>query len=387
MMPDRQKRQQLIDHIVRKMDHVSDQDDKVRAIITRTVAEEYAGSNLTLAQRQAIIAQLFNTMRGLDLLQPLMDDSTITEIMVNGPEHIFVEKEGKIETVPLHFDGTEHLVNMISRFFGRANKPINEQNPIADMRLPDGSRVHAVMPPAAPNGPVLSIRRFNGIKPDLAELVKMDSLTQEAVEYLSRAVSSKRNIFISGGTSTGKTTFLNALSGCIDPAERVITIEDAAELDLQGINNLVRLEARAAGVDGQGAISLSDLIRSSLRMRPDRIIVGEVRGVEAYDMLQAMQTGHPGSMSTGHGNSCEDMLDRLGLMMLMASHLPWEASCRLVASALDLIIQLQRHGSGRRLVTDICKVTPGQSGIFHIHHIFTRDPGGPLIACPEQLQP
>jgi pilus assembly protein CpaF len=342
------------------------------------VLETYTGSQLTLNERQQIVTRIFHAMRGLDLLQPMMEDDQVTEIMVNGPYSIFFEANGRLHASGLVFDGAEHLTGMISRYFGQANRLINEKHPIADMRLADGCRVHAVLPPAAPEGPVLSIRKFTGIRPDLAVLTRAGFISQAAADYLQMAVANRQNLFISGGTGTGKTTFLNALSACIPGTERIITIEDAAELNLQGLKNLVRLESRLAGPDGSGEISLSDLIRSALRMRPDRIIVGEVRGHEAFAMLQAMNTGHPGSMSTGHANSTGDMLNRLSMMVLMNAQMPWDAILRLVSSALQLIVHLERKADGSRQVVEISRIVGLKAGEFSLEPVFQQDPAGSL---------
>ncbi|MDO5737840.1 MAG: CpaF family protein [Eubacteriales bacterium] len=324
------------------------------AAISRSLGRQRSQKDLT-ARRQ-LVRSIYDSMRGFDILQSFLDDSSISEIMVNGPDSIFIERHGKLETVAKKFDDREHLTQVIARCFGRANRLINEQNPLAGMRFPDGSRVHAVLPPAAPNGPCLSIRRFSNFKPSIKELLRLGSLSPEAAKYLAKAVRGRANIFISGGTGSGKTSFLNALSSLIPASERIVTIEDSAELDLQGLPNLVRLEARSPGPDGRGGISLEELIRTSLRLRPDRIIVGEVRGKESFEMIQAMSTGHPGSMSTGHGNNAREMLDRLALMMLMASNLPWEAIKRLLASSLDIIVHLERLASGQRIVREISEL-------------------------------
>lgn len=331
-------------------------DDELRRLITAEVTRRTEGSSLSLTDKTTLIRDIFNAMRGLDILQPLLDDREVTEIMVNTPDEVFVERAGQLERTEVAFDSREHLTHVISRYFGRANKLVHERSPIADMRLPDGSRVHAILPPVAPEGPVLSIRRFTGILPTMEALVENETLPAKEARFLTDAVRRRKNIFICGGTASGKTTFLNALAAFIPEHERVVTIEDAAELELTGKHNLVRLEARRAAVDGGGSITLSDLIRSSLRLRPDRVIVGEVRGREAYDMIQAMQTGHPGSMSTGHGNSSNEMLNRLSLLLMTASHLPWEACRRMVASSIDLMIHLVRQPDGRRCVADISRV-------------------------------
>ncbi len=349
-------------------------DTELRRIIAAEVAIRTQGSAMTVSEKTALISSLFDAMRGLDILQPLIESSDITEIMVNNPSQIYIERRGKIEKTDLSFDSPAHLSHVISRYFGRANKLVHERSPIADMRLADGSRVHAILPPAAPDGPVLSIRRFTGILPTMDALIDNGTLREREASFLKDAVQSRKNIFISGGTASGKTTFLNALAAFIPEEERIVTIEDAAELELSGRHNLVRLEARASAVDGGGAITLSDLIRSSLRLRPDRIIVGEVRGNEAYDMIQAMQTGHPGSMSTGHGNGIPDMLNRLSLLLMTASGLPWEACRHMVASSIDIMMHLIRMPDGRRRVAEISAVTGFERDHFQIESLYRLHP-------------
>ena len=367
------ERQRFIEGLVARRQNIDELTDlQLKQLLTRLIAESKNMSRLGLAERRRLVNELFNTMRGLDLLEPLIRDDSITEIMVNGYDQIFIERQGKIQKSRVCFDDVGHLTYVITRFFGKANRLINEQNPINGMRLHDGSRVHAVLPPSAPEGPIMSIRRFTGIRPRMDSLLQQNTLSQEAADALIEMVKERRNIFVSGGTGTGKTTFLNALSAFIDPGERIITVEDALELDLQGIDNLVRLEAREAGPDGQGAISLDDLIKSSLRLRPDRILVGEIRGAEAFEMIQAMSTGHPGSMSTGHGNNSLEMLDRICLMILMSSALPWEAIRRLVASALDINIHLTRLANGRRVVEEIVEIQGYENQQFQLKPIFKR---------------
>ncbi len=354
-------------------------DEALRRLILMTVAQEYSGSRTSFQERQAIAAALFHVMRGLDLLQPLMDDPTVTEIMVNGPNLIFYERDGRLIRSDCQFDHIRHLTGVITNFFGRANRLIHEKQPLADMRLPDGSRVHAVLPPAAPDGPVLTIRKFTGLRPDMESLVDCDFISEEAAGFLAESVRERKTLFVCGGTGTGKTTFLNILSSFIPAHERIITIEDAAELCLQNLPNLVRLEARLPGPDGSGEITLANLIRASLRMRPDRIIVGEVRGKEAFDLLQAMNTGHPGSLSTGHANSCQDMLARLSLMVLMAVQLPWDAIRSLIASALDILVHLQRTSEGKRQISEICAVINSSSGESLLQPLFIRSESGVLL--------
>ncbi len=379
-MLNHQARQNIIEDLVAKHNDIDCLSDKeLKQLLAKLIAQYKDLSDLTMSERRILIIQLFNTMRGLDLLQPFLDDSSITEIMVNGANHVFIEREGQIYKTPVVFDHPEHLTYVITRFFGRSNRLINEQNPINGMRLEDGSRIHAILPPSAPEGPVVSIRRFTGIRPRLESLIEHKTLNHPAAEFLIETVTEKRNVFISGGTGTGKTTFLNALSAYIGRQERVVTIEDNIELDLQDIPNLVRLEAREPGPDGKGAITLEQLIRSSLRLRPDRILVGEIRGAEAFDMIQAMSTGHPGSMSTGHGNNSLEMLDRISLMILMSSSLPWDAIKRLVASALDINIHLTRLPDGRRIVQEISAIKGYQNQQFQLEPLFVRE--GAELRC------
>mgnify|MGYP001218428869 CR=1 FL=1 len=372
-------RQKLTDEVLQALDgQESVPDDTLMRCIVLAVTRHTSGTRYTLKERQSLARSLFNAMRGLDLLQPLIDHTEITEIMVNGPDQIFFEQKGQLFLSGLHFDNEQHLTGVITNFFGRANRLIHESKPLADMRLSDGSRVHAALPPVAPDGPILTIRKFTGFEPTLSSLIEQDFITQEASEYLAEAIVNKLNLFICGGTGSGKTTFLNILAQLIPQSERVITIEDAAELNLHCLQNWVRLEARQPGPDGQGAVTLSHLIRSSLRMRPDRIIVGEVRGPEAFDMLQAMNTGHPGSLSTGHANSCSDMLNRLALMVLMGIQLPWDAIHSLIASSIDIMIHLHRNKKGGREIQEIAAIRPCDSGSFSISPLFVRSSGGIL---------
>ncbi len=379
MILDYDSRQRLIGRVLQRLGSgANESDEAVRRLILMTVAEEFAGSRLTVQDRQTIAFQLFNAMRGLDVLQPLMDDPDITEIMVNAPSSIYFEKFGQIAQADIHFHDRQHLTGVITNFFGRANRMLHEKKPLADMRLTGGARAHAALPPVAPDGPVLTIRKFTGLRPEMAALIENGFISMQAADDLAAAVRNRKTLFICGGTGTGKTTFLNILSEYIPASERVVTIEDAAELSLQGIPNLVRLESRQPGPDGDGGIALSDLIRSSLRMRPDRIIVGEVRGQEAFDMLQAMNTGHPGSLCTGHGNSCQDMLERLALMVLMAVQLPWSAVRGLISSALDIVIHLQRTPTGQRQVHEIYEVLSGGTEKFLLNPWYVRTKGGDL---------
>lgn len=345
-----------------------------RQAIGQSVAEYTGGTRTSLQDRQKLAEQLYHALRGLDLLQPLMEDPTVTEIMVNGPDQIFIERNGILHATDLRFDSRQHLNDVIGNFFSRGNRLLNESRPIADMRLPDGARAHAVLPPVAPDGPVLSIRKFTGVRPNLDVLTTTGFITPAGSDMLCDAVRTRKSLFISGGTGTGKTTLLNALSGCIDPRERIITIEDAAELNLQGLPNQVRLEARSLS-GSLGSSTISDLIKAALRMRPDRIIVGEVRGGEAFDMLTAMNTGHEGSLSTGHGNSCADMLSRLAVMSLGASGLPYQAILHLIAATIDLVVHLQRSREGVRQVAEIARVLHVQGDTFALETLYVRKGG------------
>ena len=289
--------------------------------------ENYHGEtgSITFRDKNSIKNSVFESIRGLDVLGTIIEDKTITEVMINGYDNIFVEQNGKVKKLPERFESTEVLTDIIIKFVRMAGRSVDESNPIVDTRLEDGSRVNVVLPPVALNGPIVTIRRFPQEAMTIQKLLDYGSLTQEAADFLEKLVRAKYNIFVCGGTGSGKTTFLNALSNFIPSYERVITIEDSAELQIKNIPNLVRLETKNANSAGKGGITIRDLIKSSLRMRPERIVVGEVRGGEALDMLQAMNTGHDGSLSTGHANSSHDMLSRLETMVLMGADLPLAA--------------------------------------------------------------
>ena len=346
-------------------------DGEILEEIDREIENARSGAFLPLEERLSLRKELFNSFRRLGILQELVDNRKITEIMVNGKDCIFVEEEGKIRRSDRKFRSEENLQDLIQQIVSRVNRTVNISRPIADARLPDGSRVHVVLPPAALDGPVLTIRKFP--EPfDMDRLTDCGTITPEAAGFLRTAVIAGYNIFISGGTGSGKTTFLNALSGFIPPEERIITIEDSAELQIRHISNLVRLETRAETGEGVEPVTMSDLIRASLRMRPDRIIVGEVRGGEALDMLQAMNTGHDGSISTGHANSAADMLTRLETMVLMqAASLPLEAIRQQIASALDLIIHLGRMRDRSRRVLEIEEVIGCEQGKILLSPLYT----------------
>ena len=340
---------------IERMKEINDQ--KIYSQIDQIILQESKEEYITLDQRQEIRKNLFNAVRGLDLLQELIDDDEITEIMVNGTEAIFIEKAGEMKKWKYHFTSKNHLEDLIQQIAGRCNRIVNEANPVADARLENGDRVSIVLPPAAVNGPILTIRRFPKQPISMKELIAWNSITQEAVDFLRKLVESGYNIFISGGTGSGKTTFLNALSDFIPKQERIITIEDNAELQIQGVENLVRMEARKGHFSKENDITIRDLIKASLRMRPNRIIVGEVRGEEAIDMLQAMNTGHDGSLSTAHANNPRDMMMRLETMVLMGIKLPISAIRRQIAGGIDVMVHLGRRRDHSRKVLEILEIT------------------------------
>lgn len=330
-------------------------DREIKDVIVRAVIE-YSGSGyLSLAEKRKLVSYIFASMRGLDALQELLDDPSITEIMVNGTDDIFVEQAGALSRRDVCFDTREKLDDVVQKIAAGSNRIINEASPIVDARLQDGSRVNMILPPIAINGPVITIRKFPLETMTIEKLIAYGSITEEAAEFLRKLVIAGYNIFVSGGTGSGKTTFLNALSNYIPQDQRVITIEDSAELQLKNIPNLVSLEVRNANVEGKNEISIRDLIKCSLRMRPDRIIVGEVRDAACIDMLQAMNTGHSG-MSTGHANSTKDMLSRMETMVLLGADIPLLAVRRQIASAIDIIIQLGRFRDKSRKVVEITEV-------------------------------
>ena len=332
-------------------------DDRVQDIIDELIMEEGREAYISLPQKQQVRIELFNSIRGLDILQELLDDDDVTEIMVNGTGGIFVERQGRISKWEKHFFSEEKLQELVQQIVAGCNRIVNESVPIADARLKDGARVNIVLAPVALNGPIITIRRFPNRPITMAQLIEWGAVTEEAVSFLKKLVKAGYNIFISGGTGSGKTTFLNALSDYIPKDERIITIEDNAELQIQGVDNLVKMEARRANTEGAHEVSIRELIKSSLRMRPDRIIVGEVRGEEAIDMLQSLNTGHDGSLSTGHGNSPRDMLSRLETMVFMGMELPVSAVRRQIASGIDILVHLGRLRDKSRKVLEIAEVS------------------------------
>lgn len=325
---------------------------------------------------RTIVDTVFNQMRRHDVLEPLINDKSITEIMINGPDKVFIERNGIIEETDIVFESRERLDDLIQNMVAKVNRRVTEAEPVVDARLEDGSRVNVVLPPVALNGPLVTIRKFPEKPMTVEDLINYGSLTEEAAAFLEKLVRAKYNIFICGGTGSGKTSFLNALSSLIPKDERIVTIEDSAELQLTTIKNIARLETRNANTEGRGEISMKTLIKTSLRMRPERIIVGEVRGGEALDMLQAMNTGHDGSMSTGHANSTADMLSRLETMVLMAAPLPLEAIKKQIASALDIIIFLARLRDYTRRTLEITEVVGYKDGDIVLNPLFVFEETG-----------
>lgn len=352
-------------------------EENIEALVSERLGVQYC----SIEQRVSIVQQIYSSIRGFGLLDTILTDDTITEVMINGPDHIFIEQKGHLFRLDKHFESERRLEDIIQRIVGLAGREVNQANPICDTRLSDGSRVNVVLPPIALCGPTLTIRKFSKTPMTIEKLIEYESLTQDIADKLELLVKAKYNIFISGGTGSGKTTFLNALSNYIPKDERVITIEDSAELQIAGIDNLVSLETRNANVAGAGEITIRDLIKSSLRMRPERIIVGEVRGGEALDMLQAMNTGHDGSLSTGHANSTEDMLSRLETMVLQgAAGLPLDAIRQQIASAVDIIIHLSRLRDKSRKTVVITEVLGLEDGRIKLNplYVFEEDENSTL---------
>lgn len=340
--------------ILQKLDiNSSISDQTILSLIEESVLRFAHTVYLSMDEKKEVIQRTFYAIRKLDVLQEILEDQEITEIMVNGPDQIFIEKQGRLEPYPKKFLSKEKLEDVIQQIVGKVNRTVNESSPIVDVRLQDGSRVNVVLPPVAINGPIVTIRKFPADPITMEYLVSIQSITMQAAEFLKKLVQAKYNIFISGGTGSGKTTFLNALSAYIPKEERIITIEDSAELQIQNIPNLVRLEVRNANLEGKNEVTIRDLIRSALRMRPDRIILGEVRDAAAYDLLSVMNTGHDGSLSTGHANSPNDMLKRLEALVLTAVDIPLLAVRSQIASAIDIVVQLGRLRDRSRKVLEI----------------------------------
>ncbi len=332
------------------------EDEEIWDIISRAASEEVKQKSISLRDRIELEKRVFDSLKRLDVLQELIDDTEVTEIMVNGPDSIFYEKNGCIQQYDGRFSSEEKMQDIIQQIVGRHNRVVNQSSPIVDTRLVDGSRVNIVLFPISLGGSAISIRKFPKEPYNMEKLIAIGSVSKEVSEMLKLLVKAKYSIFISGGTGSGKTTFLNALSQYIPEDERIITIEDSAELQLLGAKNIVRMETRNANVEGVMPITIRDLIRTALRMRPDRIIVGECRGAETLDMLSAMNTGHDGSLSTGHANSCRDMLSRMETMVLMGQELPLSAIRSQIASGINIIIQLGRLRDKSRRVLEIAEL-------------------------------
>ena len=364
-------------------------DEELEENIEKMVNVKAASLGLTVNERLDIVEKIYSSIRGFGLLDSIISDDTITEVMINGPDDIFIEKNGRLLKLEEHFESERKLEDIIQRIVGLAGREVNQANPIVDTRLPDGSRVNVVLPPISLKGAIVTIRKFSKTPMTMEQLIRYGSITPEISEVLQTLVKAKYNIFICGGTGSGKTTFLNALSNYIPHDERVITIEDSAELQIAGVDNLVSLETRNANASGAGQITIRDLIKSSLRMRPERIVVGEVRGGEALDMLQAMNTGHDGSLSTGHANSTKDMLSRLETMVLQgADGLPLEAIRQQIASAVDIMIHLSRLRDHSRKTMEITEVVGFENGqiILNPLYVFEEDENSTLEKVSGQLK-
>lgn len=366
-----EQRRKLRQMVQERLDYGRDYtDEEVEDTIDEVLMEQENLELCSVELRRRLRKELFDSLRRLDILQIFVDDSSVTEIMINGLDHIFVERDGQLQELDRAFDSMEKLQDVIQQIVAGCNRVVNEASPIVDARLSNGARVNIVMSPIALNGPIITIRRFPDKPITMQKLLAMETISPEAADFLKTLVKAGYNIFVSGGTGSGKTTFLNVLSGFIPPEQRIITIEDSAELQLQGIPNLVRLETRNGNAEGCREIGIRELIRSSLRMRPDRIIVGEVRGAEAIDMLQCMNTGHDGSMSTGHANSAADMLSRLENMVLMGMDLPLPAIRNQIASGVDIIVHLGRIRDKSRKVLEITEVVGCENGEIRLNPLY-----------------
>ena len=361
-------RRELRKIVLSKIDCFNDiEDEEVYKWIDEALMEKCRTVYLSISDRKQLRLEIFNSLRKLDVLQEIVDCPDITEIMVNGTEHIFIEKAGQIYEWDRHFESHEKLWDVIQHIVSKTNRIVNESSPIVDTRLENGSRVNVVLPPIAINGPIVTIRRFPEEAITMVGFLKLNSIDEPTAYFLEKLVKAKYNIIISGGTGSGKTTFLNVLSEFIPKDERIITIEDAAELQIRGIANLVRLETRNANSEGKNEIGMRELIKSALRMRPDRIIIGETRGAECVELLQAMNTGHDGSISTGHANSASDMLARMEMMVLMGMDIPLVAVQRQIASAIDIIIHLGRMKDKSRKVLEVVEVEGYKNGEFMLN--------------------
>ncbi len=361
-------------------------DDELIKVINSIALRYCKNKKFSVSERDAIVRKVFCSVRGLGVLDELLADDDISEIMVNSYDELFIEKHGRVEKREVSFDNEKELMDVIQRIVGRSGREVNTANPIVDTRLPGGERINVVLPPISIRGPVMTVRKFPKKRITIEELIDNGTLTDDAAQFLKRMVEEKCNIFISGGTSSGKTTFLNVLSDFIPENERIITIEDSAELQLSGIKNLIRMEVRNANTTGNGEVGMKELIRTSLRMRPDRIIVGEVRGEEALDMLNAMNTGHDGSLSTGHANSSYDMLYRLESMILQSGiSFPLRAVRQHIFSAIDIIVHLARTSDGKRRVVEISEIEAIKDDNFLLNTLYCHA-GGVLVETGQRLK-
>ncbi len=376
-----EKAEQIKNIVLDSCNYAAMTNEQLEEEILRCIEEEFRDSYITIREKAGIADQVLSSIRGLGLLDSIIADDNITEVMINGPKDIFIEKAGRVQRLNEEFESEEKLEDVVQKIVALSGREVNEANPIVDTRLQDGSRVNVVLPPISLSGPIVTIRKFSKDPMTIEKLIAYGSITREIADKLEILVKAKYNIFIAGGTGSGKTTFLNALSNYIPHDERVITIEDSAELQITHVDNLVRLETRNANTAGVGAVTIRDLIKSSLRMRPERIVVGEVRGAEALDMLQAMNTGHDGSLSTGHANSTKDMLSRLETMVLQgAEGLPLPAIRQQISSAVDIIIFLSRMRDRSRKTLEITEILDVVDGEIRLNplYVFEEDENSTL---------
>lgn len=365
------EKQELQELVIQKIDVTKElKDEEILEVIDEILLIKCKGSYISMQDKRRLRREVFNSIRRLDILQELVEDTSITEIMINGADNIFIEQNGAIRPWNKQFESGKKLEDVVQQIVSKSNRIINEASPIVDARLPDGSRVNIVLPPVALDGPVVTIRKFPDNPITIRKLIETGSITEEVSGFLEKLVIAGYNIFISGGTGSGKTTFLNVLSNFIPKDERVITIEDSAELQIKSVPNLVKLEARNANVEGKNAVTIRELIKSSLRMRPDRIVVGEVRDAAAIDMLQAMNSGHDGSMSTGHANSTVDMLNRLETLVLLGTDIPLMAVRKQIASAIDIIVHLGRLRDKSRKVIEVSEVLDCTDGEIEVNKLY-----------------
>lgn len=363
--------EQLRGLVIERVDMSREPDDsELHEIIDSVIEKNQDYRYMSIKKRQIIHKKIYYSIRGLGIIEELLEEPDITEIMINGPNNIFVEKKGRINKIDERFESENRLNDIIQQIVAKTNRRVNESNPIVDTRLEDGSRVNVILPPIALEGPIVTIRKFSKRGITIDDMISWGTISKEAADFLKMAVMAGYNIFVSGGTGSGKTTFLNVLSNFIPKDERIVTIEDSAELKLDSVDNIVRMETRQANSQGEKVISIRDLIKASLRVRPDRIIVGEVRGGETLDMLQAMNTGHDGSMSTGHGNSPSDMMTRLETMVLMGIDMPLAAIRAQIATAIDIVIHLGRMRDKTRKVLEINEVVGIRNGQIELNRLY-----------------